>query len=80
MSEDQSAEFDRAVAGRMGDLQFFAEPGVDRLVAVVLNMAAELWAHQHRLSQLDIGDSDEADDAVALKNFIDRIFLPLREN
>lgn len=79
MTEDASAAFNRAAAGRMSDLQFFAEPGFDRLVAVVLNMAAELWTHQRRLSRLDTDDTGRTDEAVALKSFIDRVFLPPRE-
>lgn len=59
--------------------QYFFDPGVDRLVAVVLNLAAELWSQKEHVRMLhglpEDGDRDQDD----LKAFIDRIFEPLRE-
>lgn len=59
--------------------QFFFDPGVDRLVAVVLNLAAELWSQKELFRLRDnpptAGNRNEDD----LKIFIDRIFEPLRE-
>ena len=59
--------------------QFFADPGVDRLVAVVLNLAAELWTQKEHLRLRYESDAESGDSDPDLKTFIDRIFGPFRE-
>ena len=69
--------------GSDGQPQFFSDPGVDRLAAVMLNLASEVWVQDERLRALErsaasvplaAGSSDQA-----LKAFIGRVFSPLRE-
>ncbi len=59
--------------------QYFFDPGVDRLVAVVLNLAAELWSQKQHVRSLDGLSADNEKTQDDLKAFIDRIFEPLRE-
>ena len=59
--------------------QYFFDPGVDRLVAVVLNLAAELWSQKELLRLRDDPPSDGDRNEDNLKAFIDRVFEPLRE-
>ena len=59
--------------------QYFFDPGVDRLVAVVLNLAAELWSQKQHVRRLDGHPADDMGNQDDLKAFIDRIFEPLRE-
>lgn len=63
----------KGIYGADGKPQFFGEPGVDRMMAVIMNLASELWVT--REAQLD----DDVDRDAAAKEFIDRIFKPLRE-
>lgn len=63
----------------MAEPRFFGEEG-DRLVAVMLNMASEMWAHEERLMALEEARDGEARDRDArLRAFLDRLFAPLRE-
>lgn len=66
------------IYGIDGEPQFFREPGMDRFVAVILNLASELWVHEERLRSLENGTATPDLDAAA-RAFIDRIFAPLRE-
>ncbi len=69
-----------AVSDEPGDAKrgapdsFFADPALDRMIAVLFNLAAESWVQEERLRRLEgiTVDDDEA------KRFIDRIFAPMR--
>jgi hypothetical protein len=63
----------KGIYGPDGEPIFFAEPGVDRMMAVIMNLASELWVVTER------GLPADADRDAAAKAFIDRIFAPLRE-
>jgi hypothetical protein len=63
----------KGIYGPDGEPIFFAEPGVDRIMAVVMNLASELWVERERNLPLDSDRDAEA------KAFIDRVFAPLRE-
>ena len=65
--------------GPDGQPQFFKDPGMDRFVAVVMNMAQEMWVQEERLMALEGLDASSEDREAKLKQFIDRIFAPLRE-
>jgi hypothetical protein len=63
----------KGIYGPDGEPIFFAEPGVDRMMAVIMNLASELWVMRERNME------DSADKDAAAKVFIDRVFAPLRE-
>lgn len=67
------------IYGPDGHPQFFSDPGMDRFVAVVMNMAQEMWVQEERLMALEGLDASSDDREAKLKQFIDRIFAPLRE-
>ena len=62
-----------------GRARFFVDPVMDRFVAVVMNLAQEVWVQEERLLALeeDKGDAPVDREAV-LKAFIDRVFEPVR--
>ena len=63
-----------------GNPRFFAEPAMDRFVAVVMNLAQEVWVQEERLLALEEARTGEAVDREAkVKQFIDRVFAPIRE-
>ena len=78
-----------------GQPQFFENPAMDRFVAVLLNLASELWVQTERVETLTaliaragIGDDSDAvaivtaqDDQreAALREFVTRVLAPLRE-
>lgn len=63
----------------MGRARFFADPGMDRFVAVVMNLAQEVWVQEERLLALEEDKGAAATDREAkLKAFIDRVFEPAR--
>lgn len=63
-----------------GNARFFADPAMDRFVAVVMNMAQEMWVQEERLLALEEKeDRPPADREARAKEFIDRLFAPLRE-
>jgi len=62
-----------------GNARFFADPAMDRFVAVVMNMAQEMWVQEERLLALEEARGAEPVDREALlKSFIDRLFAPIR--
>lgn len=66
--------------GADGRPRFFDDPGMDRFVAVVMNLAQEVWVQEERLAALEGRKSGDAPDRDArVKAFIDRVFEPLRE-
>ncbi|QTD55135.1 hypothetical protein [Parasphingorhabdus cellanae] len=67
------------IYGPDGKPKFFDDPGMDRFVAVVMNMAQEMWVQEERLMALEGQEASDADREAKLKIFIDRIFAPLRE-
>ncbi|MEP3226222.1 MAG: hypothetical protein ABJO01_09610 [Parasphingorhabdus sp.] len=68
------------IYGADGKPQFFDDAGMDRFVAVVMNMAQEMWVQEERLLVLEEEKSGtDIDREAKLKAFIDRIFAPLRE-
>lgn len=63
----------------LGNPRFFSDPGMDRFVAVVMNLAQEVWVQEERLLALEEAKSGEAVDREAkVKQFIDRVFAPIR--
>jgi hypothetical protein len=63
----------KGIYGPDGEPLFFSEPGVDRMMAVIMSLASELWVMQER--QLPEGVDRDAE----AKAYIDRVFAPLRE-
>lgn len=62
-----------------GRPRFFAEPAMDRFVAVVMNLAQEVWVQEERLLALEEDKGAAAVDREALlKAFIDCVFEPVR--
>ena len=62
-----------------GNARFFADPAMDRFVAVVMNMAQELWVQEERLLALEEAKgAPPADRDAKLQAFITRIFVPIR--
>lgn len=62
-----------------GNARFFADPAMDRFVAVVMNMAQELWVQEERLLALEEArGAPPADRDAKLQAFITRIFAPIR--
>ncbi|WP_394730092.1 hypothetical protein [Altererythrobacter sp. GH1-8] len=63
-----------------GNPRFFSDPGMDRFVAVVMNLAQEVWVQEERLLALEEEKSGQSVDREAkVKEFIDRVFAPVRE-
>ena len=61
-----------------GNPRFFADPGMDRFVAV-MNLAQEVWVQEERLLALEEARTGEPVDREArVKQFIDRVFAPVR--
>ena len=80
--EDPLAPPEGAPAGIFGPdgrPRFFTDAAVDRFVATLLNLAAEVWIQEERLLALEAKDGAAKDPEAALKAFIDRVFAPLRE-
>lgn len=69
------------IYGPDGTPRFFDDPGMDRFVGVVMQLASEVWSHEERIRALELESgkesSSELDDGV--KSFIKRVFEPLRE-
>jgi hypothetical protein len=62
-----------------GNARFFADPAMDRFVAVVMNMAQELWVQEERLLALEEArGATPIDREAKLKAFLDRVFAPIR--
>ena len=62
-----------------GQARFFADPAMDRFVAVVMNLAQEVWVQEERLLALEEDKGAPAIDREAkLKAFVDRVFEPVR--
>ena len=62
-----------------GKARFFSDPAMDRFVAVVMNLAQEVWVQEERLLALEEAKGGEPMDREAkLKEFIDRVFEPVR--
>ena len=60
--------------------RFFADPAMDRFVAVVMNLAQEVWVQEERLLALEEDQGAvPADREAKLKAFIDRVFEPVRQ-
>jgi hypothetical protein len=73
--EDAPAEIYDAA----GCARFFADPAMDCFVAVVMNLAQEVWVQEERLLALEEAKGAEpADREAKLKAFIDRVFEPVR--
>ncbi len=81
--------------GPDGRPQFFPDPAMDRFVAVLLNLASELWVQTERVDTLNtlveeqglatradlarIGHDDSPARDAALQGFVARVLAPLRE-
>lgn len=62
-----------------GRARFFADPAMDHFVAVVMNLAQEVWVQEERLLALEEDQgAAPADREARLKQFIDRVFEPVR--
>jgi hypothetical protein len=62
-----------------GNARFFADPAMDRFVAVVMNMAQEMWVQEERLLALEEAKGAAPVDREAkLKAFLERVFAPIR--
>lgn len=62
-----------------GNARFFADPAMDRFVAVVMNLAQEVWVQEERLMALEEGKGAQPFDREArVKDFIARVFAPVR--
>ena len=62
-----------------GNPRFFADPAMDRFVAVGMNLAQEVWVQEERLLALEEAKSGETVDRDAkAKEFIERVFAPIR--
>ena len=68
-----------SIYGPDGKPRFFAEPGLDRFVAVIMNLAQEIWVQEERLMALEGEEADREARDTRLKAFIDRMFQPIRE-
>ncbi len=83
MTEELIAKPEGAPAnmyGPDGRPRFFADPAMDRFVAVVLNMASEMWVQEERLRLLEGGPAaSEAEREAGVQAFVNRLFEPLRE-
>lgn len=82
MNRSYEAEGPDAIYGADGEPQFFADPGMDRFVAVIFNLAAEVWAQEERLLTLEAASQPAAaaiDREALSKAFINRVFGALRE-
>lgn len=77
MTEERLEGAPDGIYGPDGRPRFFADPGMDRFVAVIMNMAQEMWVQEERLASLE--GRPPADPDGAARVFIDRIFAPLRE-
>lgn len=63
-----------------GNPRFFTDPGMDKFVAVVMNLAQEVWVQEERLLALEEVQAGEPVDRDAkVKAFIDRVFEPIRQ-
>lgn len=63
----------------LGRARFFADPAMERFVAVVMNLAQEVWVQEERLLAMEEARGGEpADRDATLKAFIDRVFEPVR--
>ena len=63
-----------------GNPRFFADPAMDRFVAVVMNLAQEVWVQEERLIALEEARAGLSIDREAkVKEFIDRVFAPIRQ-
>lgn len=81
--------------GPDGRPQFFQDPAMDRFVAVVLNLASELWIQNEKVATLsavveragllsaeieaEINARDDDARTRALSDFLARVLEPLRE-
>jgi hypothetical protein len=62
-----------------GNARFFADPAMDRFVAVVMNMAQEMWVQEERLLALEEAKGATPVDREAhLQAFLTRVFAPIR--
>ena len=78
MNEDERQrpeDAPKGIYGPDGEPQFFAEPGVDRMMAVIMNIASEVWVQEERLLALE---GKEGDRDALNKAFIERVFAPFR--
>ncbi len=81
--QDQTEPSVAGIYGPDGRPQFFGDPATDRFVSSLLNLASEVWAQQERILTLEAtaGSAETPPDRDALlKQFINRVFEPLRED
>lgn len=94
--ELRPADAPSSLYGPDGMPQFFADPAMDRFVAVLLNVTSELWIQTEKLASIEAllrerGSLDAADlsrlserDAdlrdEQAQAFLHRVFAPLRES
>ena len=80
MKDDLSpADAPAEIYDEAGQAQFFSNPAMDRFVAVVMNLAQEVWVQEERLLALEEEKGgQQLDKEAKLKAFIDRVFNPVR--
>ncbi len=69
----------KEIYGPDGKPKFFDDPGMDRYVAVIMNMVQEMWVQEERLMALEGLEASPEQKEAKLQEFINRIFAPLRE-
>ncbi|GAB5489274.1 MAG: hypothetical protein Pars2KO_28440 [Parasphingorhabdus sp.] len=69
----------KEIYGPDGKPKFFDDPGMDRYVAVIMNMVQEMWVQEERLMALEGLEASPEQKEAKLQEFIERIFAPLRE-
>ena len=75
-SDLPSKQRPRPVHAAGDEAHFFEDVAMDRFVAVVMNLAQEVWRQEERLMRLEGRQGNP--DAEA-KAFVDRVFAPVRE-
>ena len=67
------------IYGDDGKPQFFDDPAMDRVIAVLMEMAQTSWAQEERLLALEEANgAKKVDREERLNEFINRTFAPLR--
>ena len=66
----------RPVHAADDEAHFFEDVAMDRFVAVVMNLAQEVWRQEERLMALEGHDGNPGE---AARDFVTRVFAPLRE-
>ena len=67
------------IYGTDGKPQFFDDPAMDRVVAVLMEITQTSWAQEERILALEEANgAEKVDREERLNEFINRTFAPLR--